>query len=455
MHVCFQKNREFWAIMSAFTWKELALADAVATKDLIDKKGVHSHKVLELTFRQKVNPILLKLLKKEYLDTLKHFKISTVDYLPRQKFTNLGVFALSDIDAGCEIPLIGFLAEIREEDSFPEDANVSVFQRKDEELMLGPLSFVNHSCFPNCSYISSQSDRISLKTLRSFKKHEKITVKYGPKYFGDYNVDCLCPHVEFHGKGTLVLSSRTRSAAKRSGEKGSLIVEDVTNKASRYNQRVREPDFTCNPTTSASDRYDESLMRVSGRYFTSRGKKFRTASTYTTVPLVNSSLESDSVSCDEVEQSILEQNVTHDRSPTDEVTIKSQECLLAQTVRCSTPLHLSSFLEFTLPQEPDSFDQSESSSDEEIFLHEYSDVTVAHFEKVVLDFVVRHKLADNAARELFKLFKLVLPKPNFVPTSLGHRKSKKVKDGFEVLNFREQEIKVMSVMRMFCPKRVL
>ena len=53
MHVCFQKNREFWAIMSAFTWKELALADAVATKDLIDKEGVHSHKVLELTFRQK------------------------------------------------------------------------------------------------------------------------------------------------------------------------------------------------------------------------------------------------------------------------------------------------------------------------------------------------------------------------------------------------------------------
>ena len=48
--------------MSAFKWEQLALADAVATNDLIGKQGVQSHKDLKLTIVQKVNPILVKLL---------------------------------------------------------------------------------------------------------------------------------------------------------------------------------------------------------------------------------------------------------------------------------------------------------------------------------------------------------------------------------------------------------
>ena len=33
------------------------------------------------------------------------------------------------------------------------------------------------------------------------EKYEEIYLKYGWKYFGDYNVDCLCRHVEFLGAG--------------------------------------------------------------------------------------------------------------------------------------------------------------------------------------------------------------------------------------------------------------
>ena len=114
--------------------------------------------------------------------TLPSFEILHVDYLPPQKFTNLGVFALSDIHARTEIPVKGILAEFQEKEDLPEDANVSVFLRRGEELMLGPLSFVNHSCFPNCLYVRSENNIITSKTLRSFTKSEEITVKYGLKY---------------------------------------------------------------------------------------------------------------------------------------------------------------------------------------------------------------------------------------------------------------------------------
>ena len=48
-------------------------------------------------------------------------------------------------------------------------------------------------------------------------------MNYAPGYFGDSREDCLCPHTEFHGNGTLVLRSRTRSQAHIAGEKGTLL----------------------------------------------------------------------------------------------------------------------------------------------------------------------------------------------------------------------------------------
>ena len=93
-----------------------------------------------------------------------------------------------------------------------------------------------------------------------------------------------------------------------------MIGKDLTNELSRYGQRTRKPDSTYSPTTSASDQNDKSLMRVSGQYFTCRGEKSSTASIHRIFPLINSSSESESVSCVNDEQSILEQNVTHDRS---------------------------------------------------------------------------------------------------------------------------------------------
>ena len=60
-------------------------------------------------------------------------------------------------------------------------------------------------------------------------------------------------------------------------------------------------------------------------------------------------------------------------------------------------------------------------------------MTVAHFEKLVLDCVVRYKLTDIAVREVFKLCSL----------KLGPSKIEKFNYGLEVLNFREQLTKVI------------
>ena len=434
--------------MTFYTWRELALADAVLTNVLFDNEEVHSHKVLFPGDRCTLNTTLHALLEKEYKETLLHFEIKPVNYLPDQKFTNLGVFAKSEIEANCELSLRGFMAEIEELEELPDDANVSVFHRNGAELMLGPLSFVNHSCWPNTLYVKSQSNKVSLRTLRSIQSGEEVTVKYGPKYFGEYNVDCLCPHVEFHGEGTLVLSSRTRSEAKISGEKGLkrkiLCKQSVTKKRSTNNNQTNENVSSISRSHLESPERDDYLMRIPGRYCTIQGKKVKETRSRRSSSFANSSSESDTSFCSDSDQSIFEQVCSFERG--DNSPKEPEVSSSAEIQRCSTPLHLSSFLEFTLPQEASAgylSDNSLSSSDEDNFLYEKTDVTLESFEKSILDFVVRHKLADNAIRELLKLFKQFLPKPNSVPNDLHHRRSRKIADGFEVLNFRDQLTRVL------------
>ena len=102
------------------------------------------------------NEKLADCLSEKYLEAFSQFNFAPVEYLPSQKFTNLGVFARKDIGVDTRLLLPGFLAELPSCDDLPEGTNVSVFKRKGEELMLGPLSFVNHSCWPNSVYIINQ-----------------------------------------------------------------------------------------------------------------------------------------------------------------------------------------------------------------------------------------------------------------------------------------------------------
>lgn len=58
-------------------------------------------------------------------------------------------------------------------------------------IMLGPLSFVNHSCNPNAQFTRQDFDAnlISLRTIRRIAQGEEILVNYGKRYFAGA---CLC-----------------------------------------------------------------------------------------------------------------------------------------------------------------------------------------------------------------------------------------------------------------------
>jgi len=56
-------------------------------------------------------------------------------------------------------------------------------------LLLGPISFVNHSCIPNTIFLAHQGGKIYLQTVKDIERGQEITVNYSSEYFGD---DCLC-----------------------------------------------------------------------------------------------------------------------------------------------------------------------------------------------------------------------------------------------------------------------
>lgn len=62
-----------------------------------------------------------------------------------------------------------------------------------EHLLLGPISFINHSCQPNAIYRRFErfaESIVSVQTMRKIKAGEEITVSYGKHYFEGET--CLC-----------------------------------------------------------------------------------------------------------------------------------------------------------------------------------------------------------------------------------------------------------------------
>ena len=82
--------------------------------------------------------------------------------------------------------------------------------------MLGPISFVNHSCRPNVVYKIQKSKMgvVRLVTLFDIDQGDEICVNYGAKYFrnGDLNT-CQCPHSDLHAEKK---SRSTRNSSRTS-----------------------------------------------------------------------------------------------------------------------------------------------------------------------------------------------------------------------------------------------
>ena len=113
-------------------------------------------------------------------------------------FSEMAVVAIEDIQKDTEIGgMKGFGAKVKK-DQLPQSSQFSYFKRLgiNDMVMLGPASFINHNCEPNCEYIcrgERNSTTIFMKTKRALVRGEELTVSYSDDYFEPGNVDCKCP----------------------------------------------------------------------------------------------------------------------------------------------------------------------------------------------------------------------------------------------------------------------
>ena len=177
-----------------------------------------------------------------------------------------------------------------------------------------------------------------------------------------------------------------------------------------------------------------TMSGINGRYGTTQGKKYKPISENFISFSRNSSSESPFTDADSSESS---EDIP---LPSNTNSIVDSSIELAHEVfRCSTPLHLPCSLEFSFSDKTTTENLSDSSSSADHFaLLEGSDISVDKFQELFLNFVVRHKLPDNALKELLTMFKQLLPRPNNVPKNLSYRRKKIDSDGIEVLEIRKQ-----------------
>jgi len=96
--------------------------------------------------------------------------------------------------AGCML-----LMTDEEEASLDDNSDFSVIctsRMKGTSVLLGPARFVNHDCDPNCKFITTNKDNITIMAIRNIAMGEEITIKYSEDYFGENNSECLCQTCE-------------------------------------------------------------------------------------------------------------------------------------------------------------------------------------------------------------------------------------------------------------------
>ena len=182
------------------SWRHLALIDGEIVEELINQPGKTGHKI-DVGIVEDGLSLQKTCLRSEYETCLKSCTFETASYLPKDVFSSLGVFAKRDLPKGVFIEgLTGCLSSIEAEDIVPGLNDFSLIESnvlKKQWLMLGPISFVNHSCKPNARY---KRDGFVMRCFTECEIFEgsEILVLYDRNYFGTFNEFCCCPHKTLH-----------------------------------------------------------------------------------------------------------------------------------------------------------------------------------------------------------------------------------------------------------------
>ena len=63
-------------------------------------------------------------------------------------------------------------------------------------IVVGPISFVNHDCEPNCQIVHESSKVVRLQAIKDIEPGDELTIFYGKDYFERENKDCECKTCE-------------------------------------------------------------------------------------------------------------------------------------------------------------------------------------------------------------------------------------------------------------------